>query len=330
MAQIYGSRLQRRHHIRDSSAIGAARRDALRLATEVSLDGAASGRLGLIVTELATNLLHHAQGGELLLQGIALGDHGVVEVLALDRGPGIADLEKCLRDGYSSSGTMGNGLGAIRRLATEFDLVSAPGKGTVVMARIGANPARRFGAICTALEGEAECGDAWRMAFSDDEGGALMLVDGLGHGASAAAAARLATEAFGGRPFDTPQTQLERAHHALTGSRGAAVAYAAWNARSLCYAGIGNIAARLAAHDSDRGLVSHNGTLGFQARRIQQFEYPLSSGNLLIMHSDGLSARWALGDYLGERPRHPALIAGMLYRDHRRGKDDATVVVVCL
>jgi anti-sigma regulatory factor (Ser/Thr protein kinase) len=330
MARLYGSGVQRHHHIRDSSAIGSARRDALRLASLASMDEAATGRLGVVVTELATNLLRHAQGGELFLQGIPGGARSAVEVLALDRGPGMADVEKCLRDGYSSSGTTGNGLGAVRRLASEFDLASSPGKGTVVMARIGASPTERFGAISTAVEGETECGDAWRMAFSDDAGGALMLVDGLGHGASAAAAARLATESFSGRPFDPPQTQLERSHGALTGSRGAAAACAAWNMRSLRYAGIGNITGRLSAHDSNRGLVSHNGTLGFQIRRIQQFEYPLSSGNLLIMHSDGLSARWDLGDYFGPPQRHPALIAGMLYRDYLRGKDDATVVVVGL
>ena len=329
MTQLLGSGSQRRHLICDSSTIGAARREAQRLAGEATLDETASGRLGLIVTELATNLMRHAQRGELLLQRVADTAQGAVEVLAIDRGPGMADVEKCLRDGYSSAGSLGNGLGAVRRLATEFALASAPDRGTVVMARVGARSTARFGAVCIACEGESVCGDAWRLALRAEGGGALIVADGLGHGGPAAVAAQLATDTFVARPFEPPQMQLERGHHALTGTRGAAVGCAAWDANSLRYAGIGNIAARLASAESNRGLVSHNGTLGFQVRRFQQFEYPVVRGDLLIMHSDGISARWDAGHYLRAR-HHPALIAGMLYRDHVRGKDDATVVVVHL
>jgi hypothetical protein len=73
--------------------------------------------------------------------------------------------------------------------------------------------------------------------------------------------------------------------------------------------------------------VSHNGTLGFQFRRLQQFEYAFGTGALLVMHSDGLSARWNLDDHPGLRQRHPAVIAATLHRDHSRGRDDSTVVV---
>src|SRR5579863_2581453 len=133
MTQIFGSLLQRRHHIGDGSAIGAARRDAQRLAGELQLDETVGGRLGVIVTELATNVLRHGGGGDLLLQALPAAAGNAVEVIAIDRGPGMADLQKCLRDGYSSGGTPGTGLGAVRRLAAEFDLESHPGKGTVVM-----------------------------------------------------------------------------------------------------------------------------------------------------------------------------------------------------
>lgn len=329
MTQLYGSMSQRRHHIGEASAIGAARRDAQRLAAELGLDETSSGRLGVVVTELATNVLRHAGAGELLIQAVPGAAGSAVEVLAIDRGQGMADLQTCLRDGYSSAGTSGTGLGAVKRLAAEFDVESLPGKGTVVMARVGSHATLRIGAVCVARDGESECGDTWRMARDAKGRCALMVADGLGHGPSAAAAASLAAAAFISSPFDPPQQQIERAHHALINTRGAAVACAVWtDARSVSYAGIGNIAGRLSAADGSRGLVSHGGTLGFQVRRVQQFEYPAGDGALLIMHSDGLTARWELNDHGNLRRHHPAVVAAALYRDHLRGKDDATIVVM--
>lgn len=331
MTQVYGSVLQRCHDIAEASAIGAARRDAQRLAGQLGLEETANGRLAVVVTELATNALRHAGGGHLLIQGLPGAGGNAVEVIAIDRGPGMADVQKCLRDGYSSAGTPGTGLGAVKRLAAEFDLESRPGKGTVVMARLGAAHTPRLGAVCVARQGESACGDTWRLARDGTARCSLIVIDGLGHGPLAAAAAELAADVFVSRPFDTPQTQLQHTHQALAGSRGAAVACAAWSdAHTLRYAGIGNIAGRLSAPEGSRGLMSHNGTLGFQVRRVQELEYPLSAANLLIMHSDGLSARWELEDHPGLRQHHPAVVAAALYRDHMRGTDDATVLVVAL
>jgi anti-sigma regulatory factor (Ser/Thr protein kinase) len=331
MTPLFGSLLQRQHRIRDSSAVGAARRDALRLAEQLGQDETTAGRVAVIVTELGNNLTRHGGGGDVFLQAIPSDTGNSLEVIAVDRGPGMADLQQCLRDGYSTGGTPGTGLGAVQRLATEFDIDSIPGQGTVVFARVGQPSTLRFGAVCSPKEGETECGDTWRLAHDGTERYSLLVADGLGHGPLAATAANAAADAFSRAPFDPPQIQIERAHQSLMSTRGAAVACAEWSARAvISYSGIGNIAGRLSAADSSRGLVSHNGTLGFQLRRVQQFDYPISNGTLLIMHSDGLSARWDLNDHPGLRRHHPALIAATLYRDHTRGRDDATIVVVGL
>ncbi len=328
MLQMYGNESQRRHSIRDASAIGEARRDSQRLASRVNLDETSSGRLGVIVTELAGNLSKHGGGGELLLQAIPTSMGTAVEVITMDRGPGMSNLNQCLEDGYSSRGTPGTGLGAVKRLAAEFDIHSLSKRGTVVMARVGGRCDRRFGAICTPKEGETECGDTWRLATNHDRLTALMVIDGLGHGPSAAEAAHAAASSFAAQPFENPGRQIERVHQALAGTRGAAVACAVWNsAPSLKYAGIGNIAGRVVGESDNQGLVSHSGTVGFQVRRVQEFDYPFTSGALLIMHSDGLGSRWDLDDYAGLRYRHPAIIAATLYRDHARGRDDATIIV---
>jgi hypothetical protein len=268
-------------------------------------------------------------------------DDGVLaelELLAIDRGSGMKDVGRCLQDGYSTGGTPGTGLGAVSRLSSTFDLFSAPGQGTVVLSRTArqagasSSPAPawslEFGAVCIALAGEIECGDTWRIA--DDGARVGMLVaDGLGHGPLAAKAAQAAAKAYGERPFDEPTALMNCLHQALSGGRGAAVACARLRPGDLRvdYAGVGNICGTVATRERSRGMVSHNGTLGVQKLRTQQFEYEWALDSRVVMHSDGLSARWTLAAYPGLFGRHPAVVAAVLYRDFSRKRDDATVLV---
>jgi hypothetical protein len=97
--------------------------------------------------------------------------------------------------------------------------------------------------------------------------------------------------------------------------------------REVRYAGVGNISAGIVTGDGSRSLVSHNGTVGLQMRKTQEFVYPWPSGALLVMHSDGLATRWRLDQYPGLYRQDPALIAAMLYRDYARPRDDVSVVV---
>jgi anti-sigma regulatory factor (Ser/Thr protein kinase) len=317
---------QLRHVIDDSSKVGEARRAAHTLAN-FELDADLAGKVALAATELANNLLRHAGGGELLIQTLIGPETTEVELLAIDRGPGMSDVARCMSDGYSTAGTPGTGLGAVRRLANEFDIYSAPGEGTVVMARFGIGGALRYGAVNLAIDGEIECGDAWSLEHAA-EGISLMVVDGLGHGAFAAEAARVAIDAFHAGPFAQPQEILVRANALMSSTRGGAAACARITGDKISYAGVGNISAVLLSPGKSQGLVSHNGTLGLNHHRMQQFEYRREPGTLLIMHSDGVSARWNLKDRTDLQARHPAIIAGVIYRDHARGRDDATVVVV--
>ena len=94
------------------------------------------------------------------------------------------------------------------------------------------------------------------------------------------------------------------------------------------FCGVGNAVASLLIGAASRTMVSQNGTAGAEARRIQEFSYPWPADALLVMHTDGLSAQWQLPKYSGLRFRHPALVAAVLYRDFRRVRDDATVLVV--
>jgi anti-sigma regulatory factor (Ser/Thr protein kinase) len=332
--ELYGATPQIRHLIDEDSRIGEARRQATALAQQIGFDDAAVGRVAIATTELATNLIKHAKVGELLIQPVNHSGGTMVELLAIDRGPGMVSIERCLKDGYSTAGSAGTGLGALQRLTAEFDIHSVGGEGTVVLARLAADtrntvrPGARFGAVSIPVAGEVECGDGWRLAVRGGDA-AIMVVDGLGHGSLAATAARVALAAFESAPFDAPREVMERAHRASAGGRGAAAACAALASDgAVIYAGLGNIGGCLVSSERSQGMVSHGGTLGVAVRRVQQFDYRRARGALTIMHSDGVSARWDLKTRVGLLQRHPAIIAAILYRDHARERDDSTVVVV--
>ena len=321
--------------VEDASAVGHARRSAQRLAHELGFTATGAGRAALVATELATNILKHAGRGELLLRALAPA-RPALELLALDAGPGMENVAACLRDGYSSAGSPGTGLGAIARLSQTFDLYSLPGTGTAVVAHLYDGPAAPavdgIGAVCLPLAGESRCGDGWAVDRADGATRAL-IADGLGHGPLAADAADVALDTFCTRTSaDAPHQLIEHLHAALRRTRGAAVATAHIDAArgTVRYAGVGNIVACVASGPDGecRRLVSQNGTAGLQIRKTLEFTYPWPPGATLIAHSDGLATQWQLARYPGLLARHPALLAGVLYRDYRRGRDDVTVLVV--
>lgn len=313
----------------DGTLAAEARRAAAAMAAARGLGETEAGRLALVVTEAATNLVKHAGGGEILV-GPAAGRHGV-DVLALDRGPGMANPGACLRDGFSTSGTRGTGLGAMSRLATCFDIVSAPGVGTALIARVAGGPgfeAFDVGGVAVPAPGETVCGDAW-AALPVADGLRVMVADGLGHGSLAGEAAHEALRAFKASVARTLEQTMDAVHRALTSTRGAAVGIAAIDTRRrvVTFAGVGNIAGAIVGDTVVRNTVSHGGIAGHGAMRVQTFSYPWPEGGLLVLLSDGIASQWSIDAYPGLRQRDPALVAGVLYRDFARGRDDATVVV---
>jgi anti-sigma regulatory factor (Ser/Thr protein kinase) len=323
----------------DSSLIGEARRCMAKLAREAGLNETDAGKATIIATELATNILRHAKEGEILLMSVTDQGRKWIEVMTVDRGPGMADVGRCVEDGFSTGGTAGTGLGAVRRMASEFDIYSQPPQGTIVFARLDGGQSEtkgregefQWGAVSRPAPYETLCGDRWRIA--ERAGGVSVLIaDGLGHGPEAAAAADEAAAAFDQNPFCEPSQIIHRADGRMRGTRGGALAVATVDSRkgAMRYAGVGNIAGHLRSSrlENGRGLVSHNGTVGANMRKVQDFDYDCPGQSLLVMHSDGLQTRWDLDLYPGLSLRHPAVIAGVLYRDFTRGRDDVTVVVV--
>lgn len=338
--------------ITHASDIAAARRAGQALAGQLGFDDVRTGQLALLISEAATNIIKHAGDGRIYLSA-TLGERSGVDVVAVDSGPGISNMAQALRDGVSSTGTAGTGLGAMRRLADEFDAWAPRDKGAVFFMRLwggadlsGTSPALAarpgmftFGALSLPIASEDANGDAWAIA-ADRAGVALLSVDGLGHGDLAAAAAKAALDSMAAAPFRTPAAQLDACHAALRASRGAALAavqlsYPGAGGRpdlngeaSLRFAGIGNIAACLMGSGKRRQMVSHNGIVGHNMRKVQEFDHPCEPGSLFIMHSDGLSTQWDLDAHPGLAACHPLVIAAVLLRDYARVRDDASVMVL--
>jgi hypothetical protein len=235
-----------------------------------------------------------------------------IELVTIDSGPGLPDVSAAIRDGHSTAGTLGIGLGAIRRLADFCDLYSAPGHGTSLAARfwpVPGQPAVRCAGLIRPITGELECGDVYGAVVTGNTTTAV-LCDGLGHGPLAAAAAVEGVTAVLDEPAGEPGALLERAHRRMTGTRGGAVGVVQISGQVARFAGLGNIAASILSQGSRKNMLSVPGIAGYQARSIRQFEYEVPPGAAVILHSDGVSSRWEAAALPGVEARDPLLTAG--------------------
>jgi anti-sigma regulatory factor (Ser/Thr protein kinase) len=327
--------------IEEQSQTGEARRLARTLASESGLDDVRVEQVAIVVTEVCTNILKHGRNGEILLRntdGDDLNSTAALEILALDQGPGMSNLDRSLRDGFSTGSSPGQGLGAIVRLSAESDFYTLMDRGTGVLARWLHPPvtpalerigALRVGAINVCKPGQEVCGDSWGIHQSADES-VVLMADGLGHGLEAKMASREAVRTLQANPDLGPGELINRVHQALRSSRGAAVAVAKIDRvrQVITYSGIGNISAQIYSGGKPcQHLVSVNGTAGHQTQRVREFEYAWPEAGMLVLHSDGLATNAGLEAHPGLASHDPTLIAGILYRDFTRRNDDATLVV---
>jgi anti-sigma regulatory factor (Ser/Thr protein kinase) len=321
--------------VSESSQTGEARRKVLAFAEERGMDESRRGSVALATTEMATNLVKHAGRGHILVQRMEAREDSGLRVISVDKGPGISDLSKALSDGHSTAGSMGTGLGAIKRLSDAFEVYSPPGCGTVMSAEfwqrkhpVIQQPDLQIAVVSEPIHGEDVCGDGWGIrALADTT--ILMVVDGLGHGILASEAAREAERILATGGKDSLLDILRDTHDALKKTRGAALGLAKIDTHKglLTFAGVGNIGASIVVAGSSRSVASHNGIVGQVMERAQEFSYPWNANSILVMHSDGLATRWSLDSYPGIWNKTPGTIAAILHRDFSRGRDDVTVLV---
>jgi len=340
--------------VEDRSAPGQVRRQVTALAERLGFSEERRGEIGVAATELATNLHLHAEAGTVAVRIVRSGAMAAVELVAVDGGPGIADLRSVMADGFSTAGTLGVGLGAVRRIATRCDAFSVVGRGTVIVATFWPDAAPRdpggpgsggsgsggsgsggsggstdVEGMTRPINGETVCGDAWACRY-DGAVTTLVVADGLGHGPLAATASQRAIATFDGAELEEPGQLLDRMDRALGGTRGAAVSVARIDmaARKVLFAGVGNVAGWIDDGARRRPMVTFPGIVGQnRSKRIRQLDYEVAPGSLVVLHSDGLTGKWALTDYPTVRRHDPLVIAACLMRDAGIRHDDASVVV---
>ena len=337
-----------RFAIADRSYLNLVKRDITKLAESYGFSEGEIGKINIIVSEIATNLVHHTtKGGEILVKpiGTDVKDIKGIEILSIDQGPGMTDPERLMEDGVSTYGSAGEGLGAIKRQSSFFDYYTTPELGTVILSRIfkpvkhsliKLKPGRlEIGSIMVAKNGETLCGDGWFYQPTDNHDYILAL-DGLGHGPEANEASSQGIESFRKIPAASPTDILRQIHNDIRRTRGAvgAVVRINDNDSELDFCGIGNIAGKIfSANGSNtigvtKNLISYNGILGHNipnSLHNQQTEW--HTGKLMVLHSDGIKSRWDLSRYPDLHRHDPSMIAAVIYRDYNRGTDDTTVIV---
>lgn len=326
--------------VSEASQVAEVRRVAAEMARAEKLTVAETGRLALVATEMSTNLVKYGKGGSVTVTRFSDHQQHGVQIIGVDSGPGFADFAVASRDGHSSAGSLGIGLGVIMRSSTFFDVYSVPGQGTAMVARVAHSASRKTGtasaapafevaARATAKKGQAECGDAWAVRdFGKRQ--LICIVDGLGHGPLAAVAASRAISVFGAaRSDEAPAAIVMRAHEQLKDTRGAVMAVLALDrAAGLAdFCGVGNISAAVFQGTESRHLLSVEGTVGYRLRPVRSRQVAWDAQAVAILYTDGLSGRWSMLKYPGLMAHHPSVIASVLFRDHARDTDDATIVV---
>jgi anti-sigma regulatory factor (Ser/Thr protein kinase) len=323
--------------VSEQSQVAEVRRLVAELAATQGMSSVEAGRCALVATEASTNLVKYGKQGLVSASAFAEWGSSGVQMVAADKGPGFSNFLASARDGVSTGGSLGIGLGGIMRASDLFEVYTMPGQGSALLSRVAkgdAKPNRPPGALAigsrrSAMRGQVVCGDA--LSYTQAGGWQrLCVVDGLGHGPLAARAAAEAMAIVRAAPAAwTPLDIVARTHEALKTTRGAVMAVAAIDAAAgrLCFAGVGNIAAAIYTGDDTRHLLSVEGVVGYQSRTLKMEEHLWNEGCTLILSSDGVSTRWSPSRYPGLLSRHPALIASVIHRDFARDSDDATLLV---
>ena len=323
-------------NLNDRSYLNIIKKDIIRFAEPVNFSTKRIAELELIISEIATNLLKHAGGGEFIVRLLAENGNKGLEILSIDKGPGMADPARMMEDGVSTTKTLGHGLGSIKRLSDQFQLYSVKDWGTVLLSRVFSQPLQsspsKLGVYPIVLPkpGETLCGDvyAWK---ANPYFVKVMLGDGLGHGPLANLAATRACDAFRKSAFNNPSDILNDIHRHVKDTRGLVATVAIYDITNKAWkiCGVGNISSRLCNALTSKTHVPFNGILGVNiSGRLQSQTIENETGDYMILCSDGISTRWDTGKHASVFKYDLSILAAVIYKDYARHSDDMSVIVV--
>lgn len=322
------------YRIDSDSAVGSVRRAGIRLANQLGFTEQRAAEVGIVASEITSNVWRHGEHGSVAVSTVLRGGAAGVQVIGMDRGPGMADARVSGQDGHSTRGTLGVGLGAIERLSTSYEVSSHPRVGTVIVASLWSeqDPPRKdqleVSALTRPIDGETICGDAVAVRHRDGQLVAV-VADGLGHGPMAADASTEAVRAFQETESTDPAALLRAMHTRLGNTRGAAVAVASIDPefRLMRFAGIGNIGAFLDDGERRHSALSQPGIVGHHAPQARVVDFELTGRTVVVMHSDGIREGFNLRTLPGLARRPASVIAATVLRDAGSRPDDAAVLV---
>lgn len=316
----------------DEASLTLARERIRTVALAQSFDREAVETLALVATEVGRNQLIHSRLGRLSVQPIERDGVPGVELVAADRGEGLADPATAFAGTPRTAGSLGVGLASVRGAAHELDVDVRLGAGTCIRVRTFARPVRRgreVGLLVRAARGEVTSGDD-AVVVRSPGGLRVVVADGLGHGAAARADAASTVEALSGE--GSPDAVLAELHGALGRRRGSAVAVVEIDeaTRSARMVGVGNVDVLRVHLQGVSRFTGEPGALGItgQRLRLRPQAFPFEPRDLLVVHTDGLTSRTTLDARAASSREHPVVVAQRLLASFGRDHDDATVLVV--
>jgi hypothetical protein len=286
---------------------------------------------------MVTNLVKHAGGGDLLVKLIVDGGIQGIELLSIDSGPGMSDVTRMVADGVSTKKTLGQGLGAMKRLSDVFQVYSQKDWGTIILCRLFNDELPKFRkppkadirTVIIPKPGEEKCGDGFHSVITESSV-KLFLGDGLGHGPEAEKAVLVATQAFAACEEESPHEIIRVINEAVKKTRGLVGTVAVFDILQkkwrLC--GVGNIATRLQSYTSSKNYSSYNGIIGLNVpKTLKDQEIDFEAGQQVILCSDGIKSRWDAFQYPGIQRNDISLLAAALLKDYARHTDDMSVAI---
>jgi anti-sigma regulatory factor (Ser/Thr protein kinase) len=297
------------------------------------------GEIDIIVSEITSNLIKHAGKGELLFRILENGESDLqFEIISIDGGPGMTDTARMMKDGVSTTNTLGQGLGAISRLSDLAQIYSMPGWGTILYSLVKSKEEKAFRSkdlsidfrtLCIPKPREVVCGDGYRVRKTES----VVMVffgDGLGHGVHAKNAVDQAGDFFMECTEREPVDIIKQMHEHSRRTRGLVTSIAICNLKTnewrIC--GVGNIFTRMYTGIQFKNYMPYNGTVGLNLpSSMNSSVFPCEKNQHLIMCSDGIQTRWDLAKYPAILKYDNSILAATLYKDFSRRNDDASVLI---
>ncbi len=322
-----------------SSDIVDAQKIVKTLAKEVGFTKKEIDELILVTRELVSNLVKHAKRGKMVFTPIFNGKRKGIKIESIDEGKGIPDAEKAITDGYSTSNSLGFGLGAINRIMDEFEIISPYGrKGTCIITKKWITEKSHhpvvlcpleFGAATRPCPGSRINGDSF-VIIRNDRIALVAVIDGLGHGQFAYKAARNARnyiERHYTQPLENIFAGVDRACRSTRGVVMAMARFELLNNKML-FGSIGNIGVKVFGTSKSMNFVIRRGIIGLNAPRPVITEHEWDPSYVMVLFSDGIRSHWGWKDFSAVAHGSATEIARYLLHKFAREDDDATVLVI--